>query len=141
MADVAAVKEKVQAMLADGGIVGVDRDGDFSVDAGSTRSFVRVRDAADGKITLVEVFAPILREVTPTADLWEYLARANNSWIFGHLVAFDRGETVEIMMIHHLLGDFLDREELNWAVYGIASAADSVDDELQAKFGGKRLSD
>ena len=38
-----------------------------------------------------------------------------------------------------LLGDYLDEEELTHTVVAIAGTADILDDELQAKFGGKRF--
>lgn len=142
MADLVSLKEKVQSYLTESGPISIDSDGDYSVEAGSSRVFVRIRDAADGAISIVSVWAPVLYEVRPSPELWKYLALESDSWIFGHLVAIeDDGGTVSILLGHRLLGDFLDREELNWAVYGIVGAVDDLDDELQAKFGGKRYVD
>jgi hypothetical protein len=44
-------------------------------------------------------------------------------------------------MKHTLLGDYLDEEELHWALYQLLNTADKLDDELKQKFGGKRLAD
>lgn len=136
MANGAVVRDRVQAILAGSGVVGVHADGKLSVDAGSTRCFVRVLDKGD--ITIVQVCAPILQGVKPSPELWEFVARNGAVLLFGHLVAADNGDQVDVMIVHNLLGDYLDPDELSWAVHGIGSVADQLDDQLQSRFGGNR---
>ncbi len=40
---------------------------------------------------------------------------------------------------HTLLGDFLNRKELEFAIMAVAFTADKYDDETQAQFGGKKF--
>ncbi len=138
MADIALVKQKVQNILAEGGGITIDSDGDFSDAFGSARVFCRVREIGEDKGTIVETWAPLLREVQPTPEMYEYLMKRSDDWLFGHPTVFDKDDgTVSIFLVHRVLGDFLDRDELMWAFYGLGSAADKLDDELKAKFGGK----
>ena len=50
---------------------------------------------------------------------------------------FEGDEGITVTFSHNLLGDYLDAEELMYAVGGVASSADELDDELVAKFGGR----
>lgn len=141
MSDVETVKQKVEAFLTSQGRVGLDSDGDYSLGAGSTRVFVRVGAHPNGKATTVFVMAPVLIGAPATPELYEYVA-TTDTYIFGRLVAI-KSQTgdVNVFFSHMLLGDYLDREELLYAVGGVASSADDMDEELQAKFGGKRFSE
>ncbi len=84
------------------------------------------------------VTAPILFGVTPTPELFEYIATNADNWMFGHLSAFRDEGTITIFMTHTLLGDYLDPEELRSAAFGIGFSANDLDDELQSRFGGTR---
>ena len=100
-------------------------------DEGDTRTFVRIT-------------SPILRSVRPSPELFEWVAKeAGYNW-FGHVaVSDDTNEPGKlfVMMIHTLLGDFLDEGELEAAMFGVLSSADHWDDELKKRFGGKRWAD
>ncbi len=92
--------------------------------------------------TVVVVSAPILREVVPTPELFEWVAREGGSRWFGHVEVHDFEEgTVHLVFSHTLLGDYLDQPELETAMWGILQVADHWDDELQQRFGGKRFTD
>lgn len=92
--------------------------------------------------SLVLVRAPILRSVEPTPDLYEWVARKGSSAWFGRVEVHDfDDDTVHLLLSHTLLGDYLDRPELEATMWGVLRLADTWDDELQAKFGGKRFSD
>lgn len=92
--------------------------------------------------TLVLVRAPILREVPPTPELFEWVAREGGSRWFGHVEVYDYEEgTVHLVFSHTLLGDYLDQPELETAMWGIVQVADAWDDELKERFGGKRFDD
>jgi hypothetical protein len=114
----------------------------------STRVNVGIQDYGVNKAgdpsSLVQLSAPILWEVDPSPALYEWIAREGGKYYFGHVTAYD-DTTAEgklfLSMSHTLLGDYLDEEELHWALYAILGTADKLDDELKEKFGGKRLAD
>ena len=93
--------------------------------------------------TVVLVTAPILWGVPPTPALFEWVARHGGSRWFGHVEAHESDDTgkVDLIFSHTLLGDTLDQPELEAAMWGLLSVADSWDDELKGKFGGRRSSD
>ena len=92
--------------------------------------------------SLVVVSSPILREVPPTPELFEWVARNGGSRWFGHVEVHDFEEgTVHLVFSHTLLGDYLDQPELETAMWGVLHVADEWDDELKERFGGKRFSD
>jgi len=141
MPTVAETKERVQAYLTrEFDSVTVDGDGDYSLAAGSTQVFVRVMQHPNDESTIVSVWAPVLAQVEPTAELFEYVATKTDSWFFGHLsVEMDEQGLAFIAMSHRLLGDFLDLDELMFVVVGIGQVADRIDDELQVMFGGMKF--
>jgi len=112
----------------------------------STRVNVSVTDWGVDKNgdpqTLVQLSCPVLWEVPPSPALFEFVARQN--YYFGHVSVHDDSDApgkLFLLMSHTLLGDYLDEEELNSALYAILGTADKLDDELKQKFGGKRLAD
>ena len=141
MSNVDQVKAKVQAILTENMTVSLDSDGDYSIPVGSTRVFVRVIAHPNNEATLVSVFAPVLSGVPLTPEFYEYVALNADNMIFGHLALADTENGGYLVFTHMLLGDYLDADELRYAVFGVASAADEVDDELQKRFGGKRFAD
>jgi hypothetical protein len=143
MSDVAAVKEKVQAYLTSQGRVSIDEDGVFSVDFGSTRLNISVEPHPNGEVTVVKIWAPILFDVPLSPELYEHVALNGSDYFFGSMGLFqlEDGEHGFLFLRHTLLGDYLDKDELLYAAFGVASSADELDDELMAKFGGTRLID
>jgi adenylate cyclase len=113
----------------------------------STYLMVRVvewgTDDAGEPRTLVLVSAPILRDLSQTPELFEWVARQGGSRWFGHVEVHgsDESDNVSLLFSHTLLGDYLDQPELETAMWGILSVADNWDDELQQRFGGKRTTD
>jgi len=118
----------------------------FQVTFQDTSTFLTLRVAEFGKNedgeprTVVLVTSPILHEVEPTPELFEWIARNGGSRWFGHIEVYDAGDTgrVNLIFSHTLLGDYLDQPELETAMWGILSVANGWDEELQQKFGGKR---
>lgn len=150
MASVEQTMMKVQRIMTGpmGLKVMVDGDG-FRVTFSEASSFLQVRVFEWGKDdegeprTVVLVTAPILREVPPTPELFEWVARKGGSRWFGHVEVHDieGSDNVNLLFSHTLLGDFLDHAELETVMWGVLSMADKTDDELQEKFGGKRGTD
>lgn len=136
-ADVNLVKAKVQQYLTEAaGRVSIDQDGDFSISYDSARAFVRVMPHPNGQAVLVNVFAHVLVGVPPTAEFFKFVA-TYDELIFGTFYAAERPDgTCSLVLRQMLLGDYLDKDELLYVALGVVSAADKIDDELAAKFGG-----
>lgn len=142
-ADVQAVREKVAAILAAQTDVAVDDDGDLSVQVGEGRGFVRVMPHPNGEVTLVIAFSPVVLDVELTPALFEFLARNGDALIFGHLVLeVDEGSDRGVVLImHKLLGESVDANQLIYALYGVATSAVEIGEQMHAAFGGQRLID
>lgn len=114
----------------------------------STQIHIRIMDwgkTKDGEPrSLVRISAPVLRGVEPKPELYEYIAReAPKNW-FGSLAVWDDPDEkgkLSLSMGHTLLGDYLDEDELGAALFGVLNTADSIDDPMQQRFGGKRWTD
>lgn len=93
--------------------------------------------------TLVELHALILRDVTPTPALFEWIARNAGNYVFGRVGVYDHDSTGKVYLVfaHTLLGDYLDEPELRTAMLAVLLTADASDDDLQRRFGGKRWVD
>jgi len=141
MSNVDQVKAKVQAILTEQGPVSLDSDGDYSIPMGSTRVFVHVMAHPNDEATLVSVFAPVLTGVPLTPEFYEFVALNTDRMIFGHLALANTDNGGYLVISHMLLGDYLDADELLYAVFGVASSADEFDDDLQKRFGGKRFAE
>jgi hypothetical protein len=112
----------------------------------STHLTIRVQEWGtndDGEPrTVVLVNAPILWGVSPTPEVFEWVARKGGSRWLGHVEVHDADDgKVNLIFSHTLLGDTLDQPELETAIWGLLTVADTWDDELKAKFGGSRSSD
>jgi hypothetical protein len=151
MADVDTTMMKVQRILTGPMGLRISLQGNtlsVSFTDSSTRVSLSFTDWGVNKAgdpsTLVGVTAPLLWEVEPTPEVFEWIAREGGKFYFGHVTAYDDSSApgkLFLMMSHTLLGDYLDEEELHWALYTLLQTADKLDDELKGKFGGKRLSD
>jgi hypothetical protein len=134
------VKEKVERYVAD--LVGpyeVNDSGAIHFRWGSTHVFLECMTYGD-EWSVVFISVPVLYDLQPSGELYEYVALHADDWHFGHLsLTRNKGDDrVKLWMTHSLLGDYLDVEELKAAVAGIGKAADGLDDELKARFGGDR---
>ncbi len=147
MATVEQTMMKVQRIMTGPMGLKVMLDGDgFRVTFQDSSTFLRLRvfevgEGSDGEPrSVVLVTAPILREVKPGPELFEWVARNGGSRWFGHVEVHDIEDTDDVNLIfsHTLLGDYLDQPELEAAMWGVLSVADTWDDELQQRFGGKR---
>lgn len=114
----------------------VDQDGDFMVvhPLGSSVAYIRALDWGDGQ-TIVRVWAITNVGMRVDGDLARFLASENNSVVFG---AFALNEDKPAVHFGHtLLGDFLQRKELEVAVAAVVTTADHYDDQIKERFGGK----
>jgi len=135
------VRAKVQRMLIE--ILGsaqVDKDGDFRIQKGSCRGWVKVKDYGDGDF-LVAISAFLLFDVPESPELFEWIAKEGSLYYFGH-PAFcsweTEGKTESILALEHtLFANTLDLDELRYAVFGVFGTADDLDDSLKDRFGGE----
>lgn len=136
--DLNLVRNKVQQYLvSEVGQVNIDADGDFSFQMESARVFVRVAEHPNGQASVVSCFSQVLHDVPPSPEFFQYVA-TNDGWIFGALTASEQPDgNYMLVMRQSLLGDTLDKDELLYVAFGVVSAADDMDEELAAKFGGR----
>jgi len=146
MASLTEVTAKVQRILANNWRVELRASGGFLVRLESTVCRIECfqkPDGGDDDPVFISVRAPVLRDVPVTDDLCRWIATEGTNYRFGkaHLF-YDEGETTgQLYFSHTLLGDYLDAEELNWAVGAVGFTADRLDDELLPTFGGRRSAD
>ncbi|RMH20811.1 MAG: hypothetical protein D6701_03415 [Gemmatimonadetes bacterium] len=113
----------------------------------STQIFIEVYDWGtdpEGQPrSLVHLTAPVLLEAPESAELYQWAATEGASLWFGHALvqAEQTPGNVRVLLKHTLLGDYLDAPELSAAMFGVLLTADEWDDQLQARFGGKRFVD
>jgi len=120
------------------GFLGVDElkvmdDGTIPIRAGSTAVNVRlVEGTGDGR-PLLQVYSPVLHEVTSSPELLGRLNELNATLSFAR--TFLAGDVVYISM--ELLAESLDEEQVAHACALVSFAADHWDDELKDRFGGE----
>jgi hypothetical protein len=131
----AALREKLDGYLRSTVVgVSIDADGDFMVPYGSGITWVRPDDWTDGR-TLVRVWAITNVELPVDGELTRFLLTANARILFGGFRL--EPSPPAVMLVHYLLGDYLNRNELLTAVAAVATAADHYGPEIKARFGGK----
>jgi hypothetical protein len=113
-----------------------DQNGNYVLQAGSARIMIIPMDWVDGQ-TLVKIVALVSKDAEPADAVAKFVAEENLKLIFGKFSIEPNARM--IFYEHTLLGDFMNRKELEIAVKAIASTADKYDDEIQAKFGGKKF--
>jgi hypothetical protein len=112
-----------------------DQNDNYIIQAGSARIFIIPVDWIKDQ-TLVRILTVINKNTQITAELTKFLAVENMNLLFGKFSIDLNRQTV--CYDHTLLGDFLNRKELEVAIRAFAFIADKYDDEIQAKFGGKK---
>jgi len=116
----------------------IGTDNSYAVRAGTTKVIVRPHEWVKDK-TLVNVIAIVAMGVEPTKDLMEFLNTTNMNLIFGKFFVV---KEQKVVLCHHaLLGDRMEREELETAIMAIGAVADHYDEEIVKKFGGMRYID
>jgi hypothetical protein len=146
MSNIAAVKAEVQRLLMEDlklNAVKLTPSGGFSFRVDSAEVFIDViaRGENAEQDTIVVIYAPVGIEVPMTPELFEYVALNSGNWFFGHLTVRpdkDSAGRCYVEMSHNLLGDFMDPPEFKAALVGLASSAEAIDDEIVARFGGRR---
>jgi hypothetical protein len=120
------------------GYLGIDRDelevwedGTIPIRAGSTAVSVRLDDGP-GERSILQVFAPLVRDVHASPELFERLNEINAALSFARVFWVDD----QIFLAMELLAGSLDRQQISHAVSLVSLAADRWDDVLARTFGG-----
>jgi hypothetical protein len=108
-----------------------DEEGDVPIRRGSALYYVRVGRHEPYR---VEVVSSVLSEVEESYELLRTLNEIN-AGIYGIQAYFRKGR---VIFSADMLAETLQPDELERACALISGAADKYDDELQAKFGGKK---
>lgn len=128
-----ALRRRLERYLQELGVAySVDRAGDFAVPAGHATTFVSARDR--GELTVARIWAITNVDVEPTDELTRYLLTENAKIAFG---GFQTDGSSKVALSHTLLGDYLQRAELEVALAFVASTADRYAEEIKRRFGGK----
>ena len=142
MATVEQVKSKIQVFLQKHGSVTIDNEGDFAYEWGSSAVFIRVLDWGDGDI-LVNVYAIVAGQVPITdelcADLILERSMVVGSWSINRDP--DNSKVGDVTFSIRLFGNDLDESEIIKAIQITGAVADEHDDQIVARFGGKRMAD
>ncbi len=130
------LKEKVEGYLNDMGLA-VHGDEPYLFRRGSTAVAISLR--SNDRHTFVRVTATMLTDVEePTPDLLFTLNRLNGEVHHGAFILFDDGN---LCFAITLLGDRLDRVELEEALDYVSDVGDAYDERLQDLAGGLRVKD
>jgi hypothetical protein len=138
-ADLTPIRERVAEILAlDPHPTFRDEQGDSYAHVGSTTVFLTAIEAFEAH-PAVDVWAPVLQDVPLTPALYREVAESR--FLFGRLAVERQGETGQVIFVHALLADHLSPPALFNALGAVASTADGLDEELQARHGGRRFAD
>lgn len=88
--------------------------------------------------TLITTRSYVVTDIEVTPELSYYLLRENNGIRFGR---FALDSENDIVFEHSLVGSTCDQIELQYSVTTVIKLADIYDDEIVARWGGKRALD
>ncbi len=83
--------------------------------------------------SFVSVWSPVVTDVEMNADLQSYLLRTNDNLLLG---AFAVGDDDSVVLRHTIVGETVDKREIEASTYLVLSTADEYDDEIINRFGG-----
>ena len=135
------LRNRTQTILS-GAVKGlsVSPKGDFTFESGSTRVFLSVQTA--GQVPMLDIWAPTNIELTPTQQLYQFVATESARWSLGSLsVVPAPGGHSSVVMRHALLGDAVRPNDLLTALSVFVAIADVLDDRIKEQFGGRRFRD
>jgi hypothetical protein len=131
----AALREKLDGYLRATSIeVSVDDEGDFMVPYGRAVTWVRPCEWTEGR-TLARVWSITNVGLPVDGELTRFLLTANASIVFGGFRL--EPSPPAVVLVHYLLGDYLNRSELLTAVAAVATTADHFGPEIKGRFGGR----
>lgn len=108
-----------------------------SVMLGSAMCIVAVQALSDDE-AVIATRAVVASGAHVTPELAIFLLQANVSMLFG---AFGLTPNGDIILEHNLMGSTVSREELRGSLLTVARLADEFDDQIVARWGGRRALD
>ena len=137
------VTQKVQRILSNNFSTRLGDDGEYFVDKGSTTCRIRCHEFGPPEAghVLITLGIPLLFHVALTDELCRWIA-IEGGRAFGHYSLYPHPEIEgegALWFEHNLLGDTIDPGELAMAVGLCLGLADTEDDLLQERFGGRKL--
>lgn len=128
-----ALRHLLERQLTEIGLqYSVDQDRDLVVPYRNTITFVRPFE--QGERTMVRIWAITNEGLELSDELTRFLVTENGKFAFGGFEAHPSGR---VAFSHTLLGDFLQRSELEVAMAAVATTADRYGEEIRSRFGGK----
>lgn len=109
----------------------------FSILLGSAFTQVVVNPWGKDDATIT-VRSYVVQGVEVTQDLMQYLLRENDTMRFG---AFGLDSDNDIFFEHAIVGSTADKVELKTSVMAVGVTADRYDDQIMARWGGRRAVD
>jgi Putative bacterial sensory transduction regulator len=109
----------------------------YRVHFGSASVYISVSPWGDNEAVIL-ARAPVVSGTDLTPELMSYLLRKNCETRFG---AFGISESGDIELRYSLVGSTCQKEELRASVRYLMLAADLCDDEIVARWGGRRALD
>ncbi|MEO1297618.1 MAG: YbjN domain-containing protein [Cyanobacteria bacterium J06636_16] len=109
----------------------------FVINFGSAVASTRVIPW-EGDDALITTRSYVVTDIELTPELTYYLLRENNGIRFGR---FALDSENDIVFEHSLVGSTCDQIELKYSVTTVTKLADTYDDEIVARWGGKRALD
>jgi hypothetical protein len=133
-ADVEALRERVDRFLSETPLqFSVDDAGDFMIPYGATVTWLRPIPWKEGR-TLLRVWSISNVDMRCDAELTHFLVSTNARLAFGGLHLDEQRPSV--ILAQSLLGEYLNRAELQVAVAAVAGGADRFGPEIKRRFGG-----
>ena len=114
-----------------------DSDGDFVVGSGSAVVWIRPFELANR--IMVRVWSITNVGFTVDDELTRFVAVENGKLLFGSLQLMEDGPA--LVLGYTLLGEFLNRTELEVAIAAVGATADDYDDVIKARFGGRTFAE
>jgi hypothetical protein len=118
-------------------IIALDEEPCFVMSQGSTLVYAHVKPWGDDG-SILQVYAPVVLGAEMTQELALYLLRENDGLRFG---GFSVGEDDAVFFNYNVIADAIGKEVFKSAILTVLAAADDYDDELVARWGGRRVSD
>ncbi|MDJ0703343.1 MAG: YbjN domain-containing protein [Leptolyngbyaceae cyanobacterium MO_188.B28] len=132
--------EKITPWIDDlfsGSVVIFDDEPLFIINLGSAVASTKVIPWGDDE-ALITTRSYVVTDIEITPDLTYFLLRENNGIYFGR---FALDPENDIVFEHSLVGSSCDRVELKHSVMTVVRLADTYDDQIVERWGGKRALD
>jgi hypothetical protein len=134
------VQQNVLKFLSDEfGAIEPETNGWINIPFQSTLLTISCHEFGDS--VLVRTSAIINRNCKTRREIYEWLAAKNLDMVFGCIIHTNTSSGTLTAVQSNLLGDNLHADELFTIMSSAANVADSLDEEFQARFGGKRFID